>query len=289
MRDRPVQVSQQGGAVAHGAVTTEALVLTHNAPSSLARCLAAVDAQTTPPTAVVIVDNASDPPVDAADIDVGIPVRIIRSESNLGPAGGWAIALTDFAGDAFGFAWVMDDDIVPAPDCLERLQDRARGIDGPAFVTPLSHQPDGTIGQYGSWCGLLIAKEIVEDVGVPRADLFWWAEDTEYCHWRIPQAGYPRVVAEQASVRHDAIRQRAHVPDWKYYYETRNMIYLHLHVMHRVGWFPKNFTRLMGRAVLREKRGYLHRFGAIVRGMFDGVAGRLGIRYPVAPMRERTT
>lgn len=267
--------------------STQALVLTHNAPSSLERCLAAIAAQTSAPAAILIVDNASDPPVDASMIDLGLPVRVVRSESNLGPAGGWAIALTEFAQDAFDYAWVMDDDIVPAPDCLERLQNRAARVEGPAFVTPLSQQPDGTVGQYGSWCGLLVAKDIVERVGVPRAELFWWAEDTEYCHWRIPQAGFPRVVAQRAVVRHDAIRQRAHVPDWKYYYETRNMIYLHLHVMHRVGWFPRNFTRLMGRALLREKRGYLRRFGAIARGAFDGVVGRLGIRYPVVPMRER--
>jgi hypothetical protein len=38
---------------------------------------------------------------------------------------------------------------------------------------------------------------------------------------------------------------------------------------------------------LREKRGYLRRFAAIGRGAFDGVVGRLGIRYPIAPMRER--
>jgi GT2 family glycosyltransferase len=296
--DRRAEASPEIGRTTHDecgaaraeppAVTTEALVLTHNAPASLERCLAAIAAQTTPPTAILIVDNASDPPVDPAKIELGIPTRVIRSESNLGPAGGWAIALSDFVDDAFGFAWVMDDDIVPAPDCLERLQSRAAKVDGPAFVTPLSNQPDGTVGQYGSWCGLLIAQEIVQRVGVPRAELFWWAEDTEYCHWRIPQAGYPRVVAQQAVVRHDAIRQRAHVPNWKYYYETRNMIYLHLHVMHRVGWFPRNFTRLMGRALLREKRGYLRRFVAIARGAFDGLVGRLGIRYPVVPMRERT-
>ena len=297
MHDRPAKVSPQDGAVVQGegsaarrppdAVTTEALVLTHNAPSSLARCLDAIGAQTTPPTAVLIVDNASEPPVDGAKMDVGLPVRVIRCDSNLGPAGGWAIALTDFAYDAFGFAWVMDDDIVPAPDCLERLHDRAVTIEGPAFVTPLSHQPDGTIGQYGSWCGLLLAKEIVERVGVPRPELFWWAEDTEYCHWRIPQAGFPRVVAQQAAVRHDAIRSTEHIPDWKYYYETRNMIYLHLHVMPG-GLVPPQLHSSDGSALCcGRSAAIVRRFGAIARGVFDGLLGRLGIRYPVVPMRER--
>ena len=40
-----------------------ALVLTHNAPQSLARCLSAIDAQTEAPEEVLVVDNASQPPV----------------------------------------------------------------------------------------------------------------------------------------------------------------------------------------------------------------------------------
>src|SRR5580704_13249762 len=107
---------------------TEALVLTHNAPASLARCLSAIGSQTRPPAAILVVDNASDPPVDQSKLDVGIPIRLVRSETNLGPAGGWAIALQDFLDDAYEFAWVMDDDIVPEPDCLERLFDRATEV-----------------------------------------------------------------------------------------------------------------------------------------------------------------
>ena len=45
---------------------TEALNLTHNAPASLHRCLSAVGSQTRPPTAILVLDNASDPPVDLA-------------------------------------------------------------------------------------------------------------------------------------------------------------------------------------------------------------------------------
>ena len=70
------------------------------------------------------------------------------------------------------------------------------------------------------------------------AELFWWAEDTEYCHWRIPQAGFPRRVIDDAVVHHDAIRQGSDVPAWKYYYEARNMLYFHLHVKKRVGSTP---------------------------------------------------
>ena len=43
-----------------------ALVLTHNAPQSLARCLTAIGAQAELPDEILVVDNASQPPVDVS-------------------------------------------------------------------------------------------------------------------------------------------------------------------------------------------------------------------------------
>ena len=76
-----------------------ALVLTHNAPQSLARCLAAIDAQAEPPEEVIVVDNASQPAVDASySLRRRSSLRVIRSDVNGGPAGGWAIALRSLLG-----------------------------------------------------------------------------------------------------------------------------------------------------------------------------------------------
>jgi GT2 family glycosyltransferase len=152
---------------------------------------------------------------------------------------------------------------------------------------PVSIQPDGMVGRWGSWCGFLIARQIVETVGLPREELFWWAEDTEYCHWRIPRAGFPLRFIEDAVVHHDAIRQGGDLPTWKYYYESRNMLYLHWHIMHRLGRYPKNFTRLVGRALFRQKQDRIECLMAIGRGLVDGALGRLGIRYPIVALHER--
>jgi rhamnopyranosyl-N-acetylglucosaminyl-diphospho-decaprenol beta-1,3/1,4-galactofuranosyltransferase len=283
--------SPQGIGDVGGGDQTLAMVLTHNAPESLQRCLSAIAGQSQPPAAVLVVDMASAPPVDASRLSSSgsLPVSVLRSEENLGPAGGWAMALAELLERPQPYAWVMDDDIVPEPDCLEHLWLKAATHEEAPFVFPLAEQRDGTIGQWGSWCGFLIDSSIVREVGLPNADLFWWAEDSEYCQWRIPQAGHPRRVARKALVHHDGIRQHASTPTWKYYYETRNSIYLHFYVMHRVGLFPRNYARLIGRALWRERSGHLKRVGAIARGTADGVRGRLGIRYPVTPMKERAT
>jgi len=274
-----------------------ALVLSHNAPRALARCLEAIAAQTAAPGAIVVVDNASTPPVNRTALGALSPpgsggssvppVSVVRSDINLGPAGGWALAFEELLAGAFDFAWVLDDDIVPDPECLEALLGEARHEPKAAFCFPRSIQPDGTVGEWGSWCGFVISRHIVEQVGVPRAELFWWAEDNEYCHWRIPQAGYARRIVDGAVVQHDAVRQGARVPLWKYYYEARNMLYLHLHVMHRVGWYPRNVTKLVARALLRERGRRLLCLRTIVLGLSDGAMGRLGIRFPVEPMSEQ--
>ena len=266
-----------------------AVVLTHNAPDSLRRCLEAIAAQTLVPDAVLVVDNASQPPVEPAALTPFPGEHILeRSETNTGPAGGYHQALGRFVGLDFTHAWVLDDDIRPEPRCLEYLWEAAAGDPGSAFVFPASRASDGTYGNWPSWCGFLVSRQIVERVGLPMAALFWWAEDTEYLQWRIPEAGFDRQFVPQALVDHDAIRQGGTVPLWKYYYEARNMLYVHLHVKHRIGRYPGNLGRLMARAVVREGEGRLRRLGVIGRGLADGARGRLGIRYPVGTLTERT-
>jgi GT2 family glycosyltransferase len=267
-----------------------AVVLTYNAPASLDRCLRAIAAQTVPPAAVLVVDNASTPPVDPAGFPPGCPpVTLVRSDHNGGPAGGYALALEHFLTTPYRHAWVIDDDMRPDPDCLERLWVVAAKDPERAFVFPISYQPDGTFGAWPSWCGFLVAREIVAQVGLPMSELFWWAEDTEYLQWRIPQAGYPMRVVGDAYVHHDAIRQGTGVPVWKYYYEARNLLYVHMHVKKRVGYYPRNMAKLLGRAVLREPEGRLVRLEAIGRGLVDGARGRLGTQFPIESMQERTS
>lgn len=264
-----------------------AVVLTHNAPQSLSRCITAIANQTTLPQAILVVDSATEIPVKSEDLPSGpLPVEVLRSDTNVGPAGGYALGLGEFLGTDFNRAWVMDDDIIPDPECLAALLTDGDMMGSSTFAFPLSVQRDGTVGRWGAWCGFLIAKEIVQKVGLPMADLFWWAEDSEYCQWRIPRAGFPRHLVEDAVVHHDAIRHHKSLPVWKYYYEARNMVYFHFHVMHRIGRFPRNTALLVGRALVRQKENRLRCLAAIARGWFDGSFSRLGIRFPLEPFHE---
>jgi GT2 family glycosyltransferase len=265
-----------------------AVVLTHNAPESLARCLEAIAGQTTPPDGVLVVDNASSPAASVPPADrYPIHIQLVRSEVNTGPAGGYARALSEFMESDHLHAWVLDDDMLPEDACLERLWSTASMNPERAFVFPMSQQVDGSYGVWPSWCGFVIARQIIAAVGLPMEELFWWAEDTEYLQCRIPDAGYSQQVVHDAVVHHEAVRQGPGVPLWKYYYESRNLLYVHLHVKRRVGRYPRSVSRLVARSVLREGKGRLRRLAVIARGLWDGAWGRLGVRFPVEPTNER--
>ena len=266
MRDRP---------------TVLAMVLTYNSPDNLVRALQAIGAQTRLPDALLVVDNASDPPasqvVDAWTPPDGIDVHVLSQVENTGPGGGWARALDYFRSSLHDLGWLLDDDIIAPPDCLAVLLEEA-GDPECAFIIPAVRQPTGATTTYPAWHGVLLARQIVDAVGLPREDFFWWNEDTEYLMWRIPRAGYPLRFTRRVIVEHLKGRVEWGIPPWKYYYEARNVTYYRLHLRRARGRLPRKLLMLTGRAVLREKDRRAYRLGMILRGIFDGVAGRLGRR-----------
>jgi rhamnopyranosyl-N-acetylglucosaminyl-diphospho-decaprenol beta-1,3/1,4-galactofuranosyltransferase len=213
-----------------------ALVLTHNAPAALERCIRAISEQSEPPDSVLVVDNSSNPPVTRSQLSGCLPpVRIVRSDLNTGPAGGWALALREFLGGEEDLAWLMDDDNVPDRACLEELAKVSVKMGDRTFLFPLWIQPDGSCPDSGAWCGFLISRTAVEDVGLPREDFFWFEEDAEYTRIRLPRAGYPSRRVGKAVVHHLPARHHQAIPVWKYYYEARNLTYLHMYITRRVG------------------------------------------------------
>jgi len=262
--------------------TVLAIVLTHNAPGSLRRCVDALDAQTRRPDAILVVDNASSPP--AAVESVEVPVELARREVNDGPAGGHEAGLRRFTERDEDVAWVMDDDCIAAPECLARLLDRSDALDAGQPVFPI--WVDGPTGErrfLPAWCGFLIPRATVLRVGLPRRDFVWWAEDTEYLQWRMRDAGVKVIEAPDAVVEHHRVRSVGRKPAWKLYYEVRNTIVYRVYVQ---PW-TLNHGRLMARSLVKLL-GQTMRGGvrcedllAYGRGVVDGFARRMGMRVPL--------
>jgi GT2 family glycosyltransferase len=268
-----------------------ALVLTFEAPEALDRCLRGLARQSRPPTEILVIDNAADPRMNEV-VGRHAGVHVEHLPENLGPAGGHAEGLRRFHRSRHAFAWVMDDDCVPEPGALDSLLECA-GQDGGSCValpTVVDAATQERLQGHG-WWGALIPWEIVDAVGVPNEELFWWTEDTEYLQWRIPRAGFDVRWSDDAVVAVSRARTEASKPAWKYYYESRNQVFYRLrvqkqpldgpparHLRLRVrGWRAlRAVTKLATRAALREREQRGRKLLMIARGARDGVLGRLG-------------
>jgi hypothetical protein len=269
-----------------------AIILTFDAPDALQRCLRAVRDQSVSVSCAIVIDNAAE--VQGQDeLQDATDVLVVRNTENLGPAGGYAVGLERFLQSDCDYAWVMDDDCEPEPRLLEQSL-VASDLDHAVVMATMVDRATGQVGNTHGWCGVLIPREVVIDVGVPDADLFWWTEDTEYLQWRIPRAGWQLVRTDGRIIvgRSRASRSK---PAWKYYYEARNQVHYRLHTQAvddtprprhltfrvRAWRAARAATKLGGRSVTRESTGRLEKLTMVVRGTCDGIRGRLGKTVPV--------
>lgn len=271
-----------------------AIVLTFDAPVELERCIKAIDAQEPRPDRLLIVDNDSiEPAEDLIErLSPTITCEVLRLGENTGPAGGHAAGLTRFLETDLDLAWVMDDDCEAQPGALAGLL--AAASESGSKVDPIYptwiNTALGRATDYPAWCGFLIRRATVADVGVPRADFFWWMEDTEFLHWRIREAGYEPLRLDDAVVLHHQDRRRGPKPAWKYYYEVRNSVYFRLRIQRGRG---RRFYRL-GRALAGATRGAVRgpdratKSVMVARGVVDGLRGSLGPRPGLPPRRGLT-
>lgn len=181
---------------------------------------------------VVVVDNASTDGTGPWLAAYGDPrVHAHTLEDNRGGAGGFHEGLRLAMERGADLAWLMDDDGLPDPDCLRILLEHD-DLDfwGPVVVdeadperlvfpirlpgsTRVAHRVadveraaasgrlDGIVIPFN---GVLVTRELVERIGLPRAEFFIWGDDHEY---RLrAEAAHARIATIPAArVRHPSV------------------------------------------------------------------------------------
>src|SRR6476620_9366722 len=113
--------------------------VTFDRPRELAVLLAAVNNQSAAVRSICLVDSGTVSAKDVADQHGN--VDYVRSEANLGGAGGFSLAILKAVASGADWIWMMDDDAEPAdPDCLATLLREAESRDLEAVV-PLVTAP----------------------------------------------------------------------------------------------------------------------------------------------------
>ncbi len=185
---------------------------------------------------ILVVDNASSDGTAGwlrGQVETSaVPVHTRNLTQNSGGAGGFHDGLAWAVERGADLIWLMDDDGLPEPDCLEKLLERDGTLDfwGPVVVdeadpsrlvfpirlpggTRVVHEiadaeaaaRDGLVADVViPFNGVLLTRDLVERIGLPRREFFIWGDDVEYL-WRARRAGARTGTVVAARVRHPAV------------------------------------------------------------------------------------
>jgi rhamnopyranosyl-N-acetylglucosaminyl-diphospho-decaprenol beta-1,3/1,4-galactofuranosyltransferase len=231
-----------------------------------------------------VIDNAGEPEAKPVVDSRNRRIHLVRTSRNEGPAGGWSTGLAGFLSESTSdWAWLLDDDVVPSPTALEELLGTAHAEKAPIVRPVVFDLETGLARRHPSWCGPIVRREVIENCGLPMAELVWWAEDTEYFQVRLPAAGYREIITDAATVIHHGLRRRASRSPAKIYYEVRNRLWIKIYAKGQLRapskWWKIVRAVAVGVAHVTGVSPRIEGVKALVFGLLDGAKGTLGFRF----------
>ena len=283
--------------------TVAVVVVTYDRADLLTGMLDGLAALDRAPDAVVVVDNHSSdhtPDVLAAELARGrLPLQVVRTEENLGGAGGFHLGLRTAHAQGWDRFWLMDDDGVPAPDCLSvlmavdedcltsvredshgRLCEQAAtrfDLARPWIIKPKT----GMVEDYGTRAampelvevenvafeGFMVRRGVVDEVGLPDPAYFIFYDDVDFAI-RARRAGR-RIwaVRDAVLVRQLDFDQQHDLAGWKGFYMYRNLFAVHLRYGENWAVRMKPLLIVLGVLLLAPVRGGRAEAGNVIRAM----------------------
>ncbi|GAT31746.1 glycosyltransferase, GT2 family [Terrimicrobium sacchariphilum] len=269
------------GAMTQGVV---AVVVTYRRLPELRRLLDCLGRSTIPLLGCVISDHSPDGSVaKLANEARGLEIVVREDPSNPGPGAGWSNAAAkaiEHFGNEVSALWYLDDDVVPASDCLEIL---LRDIKGAAAIAPLLSDTEGALWAFpepeepdlrrmirkaatpaearlligdaphpACWATgacLLVTRRAYERTGGHRSDFWLLGEDLEYSMRLASEGGLAftcRTAVPHLPIPSDdteAARRGGYV---KFCSLLQNLSYLSFHSSHSRhmrSYLPGNYRR----------------------------------------------
>jgi GT2 family glycosyltransferase len=298
-------------AAAHGPRVVSVILNTNHRQDTL-ECLASLAATSYPNHHAIVLDNASTDG-SAAAVQAAFPdVRVIALEQNLGYAGNNNVGIAAAMDDGADWIFVLNEDTVLAPGCIEAMVDAGErdlrvGIVGPMVyhhdepsviqsaggrlssswesfhegqnVDDHGQFPNSRLVDWISGCAILVRRAVIEQVGPIDVRYFYYWEETEWC-LRATRAGWHVLHVPQARLWHKGVRRDYRPPATVTYYATRNrLMTLAKHHAPATVWLAAGFqiARTLISWTLRPQwRGMREHRHAMWRGTTDFMLRRWG-------------
>lgn len=290
--------------------TVVVVVVTYNRAELLAGMLDGLAAQTHHLDGVIVVDNASsDGTADLLASRTDLPLQVIALSDNTGGAGGFHRGLEAAREQAFDRMWLMDDDVVPAPDCLQVLMDIDEDclmavredregrlveksalrfdLSNPFVVRPKTAAVDTTYSarqempalvpvENVAFEGFMVRRSVVQEIGLPDPSFFIFYDDCDYA-LRAREAGRTIwAVRDAVLVRQLAFDQQHALDGWKGYYMYRNLFTVHFRHGENALVRAKPWAITAAAVALSPVRGGKAEAGNVIRAMRDARKLRRG-------------
>ena len=286
-----------------------ALVVAYNRREDTLDCVRSLIRDSLEERSVYVVDNASTDGSPEALAESFPKVNLIRSEENLGFAGGNNIGLAQMIEDGLDAAFLINNDAVVEPGTLRRLAEAAFSEPETGVTTPkiLLHSDPGVIwaaggnidpengvavqrcygeddqGQadkpadldYAIWCAMLIKTSAILKVGGMDPSYFMYYEEAEWCR-RIREAGFRIVYVPGARVLHKVGLVENGRNDMPYYMSRNRLIYLRSGGMNASGVAWIAVSEILRSAAGHAAHGRTREGRLMVRAVFDYFAGNDG-------------
>ena len=299
--------------------TVAVVIVTYNRADVLVGCLDGLAGQTSPPEAVFVVDNASTDHTRAVlEARSDLPLHVVHSEENLGGAGGFHLGVGLAYDAGYDRIWLMDDDVVAAPDCLAVM----RAHPGPALMAvredtsgrvveksalefdlanPLairpkrasvddrwqsrSQMPAEVVLENVAFEGFMVHRRVVEAIGLPDPAYFIFYDDCDYAI-RARRAGFTILgLRDAVLVRQLDFDQQHALDTWKGFYMYRNLFAVHFRYGENALVRLKPWLIALAVVILSPVRGGV----AEARNVIRAILAARGMRHVPAVARQGRT
>ncbi|MGI0148937.1 MAG: glycosyltransferase family 2 protein [Thermoplasmata archaeon] len=275
-----------------------------------------------PSDALVVVDNASTDGSVARLAQRYPTVRTIALQWNRGYPGGCNAAIDFALREEAQYVLLANNDILFAPDAIERLVSTAETDPRIGIVVPRIYYSDhprrlwaagstispvtGLTSHRGmdceeaefppapapvdvdmcTGCCMLVKTSIIREVGRMRAEFFLYYDETDWC-WRIRRAGFRIVLDDRSHIWHKVSKTVGVSSPIFWYYLTRNhILFVHLNFTRR-----NRFIALLYLTTVLSPHRFLlllvlrspQQAYAVIRGCIAGYRGVVAESEGIAP------